>query len=363
MPACGTLAGWEESCIHAPSARFARLRLPAYQSFALPLLAQYGPPQLDAVVVTATRFPEDRLDAPVGMTVITAEDIAKSTARTLPEILSQQGNIVIRNTTGSPDQQVDLRGFGVTGDQNTLVLLDGRRLDEVDLSTPSWSAIPIESIERIEILRGSGGVLYGGGATGGTINIITRTPERATITGSAMVGGGSLDTFQAGATASAAGDVFGATGSANTYQTSNWRENNRVHQWSAEADLRAVGSTGKVDLKFGGDRQTVQLPGPRGELELAVNPRGTATPLDWANREGARALLAGEVALGGGTLAADLGYRQTDRSAFLGRLLLGGPLQHLRPVHQRCMDLRSAIQAALPRVRRAQHADRGLRLR
>jgi len=79
-----------------------------------PALAQYGPPQLDPVVVTATRFPEDRLDAPVGMTVISAEDIAKSTARTLPEILSQQGNIVIRNTTGSPDQQVDLRGFGVT---------------------------------------------------------------------------------------------------------------------------------------------------------------------------------------------------------------------------------------------------------
>ncbi|MCG6875667.1 MAG: TonB-dependent receptor plug domain-containing protein, partial [Betaproteobacteria bacterium] len=93
--------------------------------------AQYGPPQLDTVIVTATRFPEDRLDAPVGMTVITAEEIAKSTARTLPELLSQQGNIVTRNTTGSPDQQVDLRGFGVTGDQNTLILLDGRRLDEV----------------------------------------------------------------------------------------------------------------------------------------------------------------------------------------------------------------------------------------
>jgi iron complex outermembrane recepter protein len=289
-----------------------------------PALAQYGPPQLDPVVVTATRFPEDRLDAPVGMTVITAEDIAKSTARTLPEILSQQGNIVIRNTTGSPDQQVDLRGFGVTGDQNTLVLLDGRRLDEVDLSTPSWSAIPIESIERIEILRGSGGVLYGGGATGGTINIITRTPERATITGSAMVGGGSLDTLQAGATASAASDAFGATGSANSYRTSNWRENNRVQQWSAEADLRAFGSIGKVDLKFGGDRQSVQLPGPRSELQLATNPRGTSTPLDWANREGARALLAGEVALGGGTLAADLGYRQTDRSAFLADYFSAG---------------------------------------
>jgi len=287
-------------------------------------LAQYGPPQLDTVIVTATRFPEDRLDAPVGMTVITGEEIAKSTARTLPELLAQQGNIVTRNTTGSPDQQVDLRGFGITGDQNTLILLDGRRLDEIDLATPSWSSIPLESIERIEILRGSGSVLYGGGATGGTINIITKTPQRATVTGSANAGGGSYSTFQAGATGSAAGDMLGATASANTYETGNWRDNNRVQQWSGQGDLRVFGSAGKLDFSFGGDRQSVRLPGARTQLELIVNPRGTSTPQDWAQRKGARALLGGELALGGGTLAADLGYRRTDRNAFLGDYFSAG---------------------------------------
>ena len=286
--------------------------------------AQYGPPQLDTVIVTATRFPEDRLDAPVGMTVITADEIAKGTARTLPELLAQQGNIVTRNTTGSPDQQVDLRGFGITGDQNTLLLLNGRRLDEVDLSTPSWSSIPLESIERIEILRGSGGVLYGGGAAGGTINIITKTPQRAVVTGNVMVGGGSFNTFQAGAAGSAAGDAYGATGSANTYETNNWRENNRVQQWSGQGDVRAFGAVGQLDLSFGGDRQSVRLPGPRTEAELVTNPRGTSTPQDWATREGARALLAGEARLGSGTLAADLGYRQTDRNAFLGDYFSAG---------------------------------------
>ncbi len=286
--------------------------------------AQYGPPPVDAVIVTATRFPEDRLDAPIGMTVITAEEIAKSTARTLPEILSQQGNIITRNTTGSPDQQVDLRGFGITGDQNTLILLDGRRLDEVDLSTPSWSAIPPESIERIEILRGSGSVLYGGGATGGTINIITRTPQRATVTGSAMGGVGSLDTYQAGATGSAAGERFGATGSANAYHTGNWRDNNRVRESSGEANLRIFGSGGKLDFKLGGDQQNVRLPGARGEMQLATDPRGTATPLDWAARDGARALLAGELQLGDALFAADVGYRQTNRRAFLADYFTAG---------------------------------------
>jgi len=114
-----------------------------------------------AVVVTATRFPESRLEAPIGMTVITAEQIAESTAKTLPELLSREAGIVTRDNAGSPDWQIDMRGFGITGDQNTLVLFDGQRLNENELVSVRWSAIPIESIERIEIMRGSGSVLYG----------------------------------------------------------------------------------------------------------------------------------------------------------------------------------------------------------
>ena len=67
-----------------------------------------------------------------------------------------------------------MRGFGIFGDQNTLVLLDGQRISENEQASVNWSAIPLSAIERIEIMRGSGAVLYGGGATGGTINIITK---------------------------------------------------------------------------------------------------------------------------------------------------------------------------------------------
>src|SRR2546427_5646112 len=104
-------------------------------------------PEEPAVVVTATRFPERRLDAPVGMTIIGAQEIARDTGRTLPELLSHLGGVHVRDNTGSPDMQIDLRGFGITGDQNTLVLLDGVRLNENDLSSTKLSAIPLQSIE------------------------------------------------------------------------------------------------------------------------------------------------------------------------------------------------------------------------
>src|SRR5690348_3699 len=130
--------------------------------------------QDDAVVITATRFPDSKRELPVGVTVISADDIRKSASSNLGEILAQFGLLNIRDLQGTQNPQVDLRGFGVTGDQNTLVLLDGVRISENELVPAQLSGIPIDAIERIEIVRGGGAVQYGGGATGGTINIITR---------------------------------------------------------------------------------------------------------------------------------------------------------------------------------------------
>jgi iron complex outermembrane receptor protein len=106
---------------------------------------------LEEVVVTATRFsqPVDKL--PIGVSIITAEQIKNSAAITLPELLQQVAGIHTRNVDGSPDPQIDMRGFGITGNQNTLVLLDGQRMNENELVGIRFSTIPLDSIERIEV--------------------------------------------------------------------------------------------------------------------------------------------------------------------------------------------------------------------
>ncbi len=130
------------------------------------------------ILVTATRINTGGLGARGHTTVITAEDIGKSTARTLPELLGREAGVVTRSLFGNngTGATVDIRGFGAASSQNTLILLDGRRLNDVDFSSVDFSVIPLQSIERIEIMRNSGAVLYGDGAIGGTINIITRHP-------------------------------------------------------------------------------------------------------------------------------------------------------------------------------------------
>jgi outer membrane cobalamin receptor len=129
------------------------------------------------VVVTGTRFEERIERIPANITVIDEEDIKNSNAGSIPDLLRSQEGIVVRDLLGTgKTAQVDLRGFGESAPYNVLVLVDGRRVNEIDLSGVDWTQIPIENIERIEILRGTGSVLYGDNAVGGVINIITRIP-------------------------------------------------------------------------------------------------------------------------------------------------------------------------------------------
>ena len=159
----------------------------------------------DSIVVDALRFTEDARRLPANVTVIGQDDIAKSAARTLPELLQEQVGITMKDFFGNNAAvtAVDMRGFGISGAQNTLILVDGRRLTDPDLTSPQWSSIPLAGVERIEIVRGAGSVLYGDGATAGVINIVTRSPLKE---GAAVDGYGRIASFH-----TREGQLYGST--------------------------------------------------------------------------------------------------------------------------------------------------------
>lgn len=253
--------------------------------------------QSDAVIVNATRFPEDARRLPASVTVVSAEEIRRSAARTLPELLGEQVGLTLKDFYGNnaAAASVDLRGFGATGTQNTLILVDGRRVTDVDLSGVQWAAIPLASVERIEILRGTGAVLYGDGATAGVVNIITRSPlaqgRGAEILGRAARYG----TLEGQLYASTATQTFGIDAALHGYDSAGYRANNRNEQQNASANLRWGPGESFVDLRLGTERQNLRLPGARrvqpsiGLDEYATDPRGAQTPLDWSSRDGERA--------------------------------------------------------------------------
>lgn len=150
---------------------------------------------LDAIVVTAGKHRETVSAVPAHVTIITRDDILESTGKNITDLLAQEAGINVRTTFGNDKQAVvDLRGMGGTAVSNVLIMVDDLIISAPDQSGPSISSVPIEQIERIEIVRGAGSVIYGNGAVGGVVNIITR--KAAASTGAEIYSSyGSYDTF------------------------------------------------------------------------------------------------------------------------------------------------------------------------
>jgi iron complex outermembrane receptor protein len=193
--------------------------------FPVSLFAQEKEVILEKVVVTATRDVQEVRKIPANVTVITREEIERSNAKTTVDVLRDEVGVVVRDLLGTGKAaQVDIRGFGETGPLNTLVLVDGRRVNEIDLSGVDWTQIPIDQVERIEILRGSGSVLYGDNAVGGVINIITKKPDKPFSAKGEVIRGSYLYHKESGSVSGKWGP-FSAMLNAGYSSTEGYREN------------------------------------------------------------------------------------------------------------------------------------------
>jgi iron complex outermembrane receptor protein len=133
--------------------------------------------EIPAVVVSAARTEQSTLTTPASITVIGRQQIEDSGARHVIDVLRGQGGVHVNDLYGDGSRaSVGMRGFGETASSNTLLLVDGRRLNNPDIASPDLNSVALEDVERIEIVQGSAGVLFGDQAVGGVINIITRKP-------------------------------------------------------------------------------------------------------------------------------------------------------------------------------------------
>jgi iron complex outermembrane recepter protein len=137
-------------------------------------------PEVD-VVETAARRKQRVKDLPYAVSIVTAEDIRRSGARSVPDALRLVPGMDVADLSWA-HSAVSARGFhGLTADQ-VLVLMDGRQMFDPILGATFWNFWPIqlEDIERIEVLRGPTGVTWGANAMNGVVNIVTKDPARQT---------------------------------------------------------------------------------------------------------------------------------------------------------------------------------------
>jgi iron complex outermembrane receptor protein len=285
--------------------------LPLACAAAFPALAQ-STPTLSETVVTATRFAEELSSLPMGVSVITTDDIRASGATTVNEAVMRLLGVPGRlDPYGGGNYTLDLRGFGETANSNQIVVLDGVRLNEADLGAPRLSGIPIDAIERIEVLRGSGAVLYGEGATAGVIVITTKAgigkERKNSATVYAGAGSDRLRELRAGATVASGG--FSVDVSGQRRDTDNHRDNFRSESDGGSISVQWSNDALRVGVSHSQDSVDTRLPGPLSAEEFAADPSKSNTPDDWARIRNNRQGLFAEAFWGNWQFAVDAGWR------------------------------------------------------
>ena len=168
----------------------------ALQSALLVSLASVAPVSRSAddpeVLVTASRVPEAADDTLWSSSILTRQDIQARQAQSVPDLLAELPGVSVGNTGGLGKQSsVFLRG--ANSDQ-TLVLIDGIRVGSATAGTAPLQLLPLDQIDRIEVVRGPRSTLYGSDAMGGVIQIFTRRAPEPGVSFGASVMDGSHDT-------------------------------------------------------------------------------------------------------------------------------------------------------------------------
>ena len=278
--------------------------------------------QISPMIVTGTRIESGIPGASVS--IISKEDIENAPTTDLSTLLGQQSGVQMRDLFGGINgvqATVDVRGFGTVGTQNSLILIDGRRLNDIDLAAVDFGKIPLESIERIEVIKGNAGsVLYGDGAVGGVINIITKpssTKTRATAKSNFSYGSQSRRESSVSSNISV-GDVSSRI-FINRITSDGYRDNNAYSQRNLVGEIKRDMDFGSLFTRIALDDSSLGLPGsrqinrPAGINLFETDPEGTVSFVtqDILLQNGIHFTLGGTYEVSEGlTSIIDLGYRR-----------------------------------------------------
>jgi iron complex outermembrane receptor protein len=279
---------------------------------------------LPSVTVSATRFAERIDDLPFGVSVLSADEIRASGVSTVNEAIMRLLGVPGRlDFYGGGDYGLDLRGFGSTADSNQVVIVDGIRISEADLGGTRLAGIPIDSVERIEVVRGSGAVLYGEGATGGVIVITTKAGRGTARANQADVyaAAGSYGVRELRATGTLAAGGFSLDVGANRRDADNHRDNFKSRVDGATVTGQWRNEWLRAGVRYAVDHLDTGLPGALSAAQYAADPRQSNTPLDSASIDNHRSGLFAEATLGDWQLGLDAGWRDkalsSDNSGFI----------------------------------------------
>lgn len=256
---------------------------------------------LPPIIVQASRLGKSTLQMPATVQVITGDEIAASGLASTAEVLEKKGGVFIRTMNGTPAlAQLAMRGFGDNSFGRVLVLVNGERLNNPDMSTPNLLRVPVGSISRIEIIRGPQTVLHGDYASAGVVNIITDDSTAEPLTTLGMTAG-AYDSYSAfvNTTGSFSEDGVSYRASADWDKSDGYRDNSDYEAYEINAALRkAFGENRFISLSAFYHDAEYGLPGSLSRDRYLNAPRTTTTPHDRSELESFGLNLGGRATVG-----------------------------------------------------------------
>lgn len=249
------------------------LALAAVQFFAASVHAE--PVPQDAIIVTATRSESAGIPIPAGISVVSRDEIKASGAKSLADLLRTRAGVQVSDLYGDgSNANIDMRGFGAAAVSNVLILIDGRPLNNAsDIGVLDLALVDLNHVERVEIVQGSAGILYGNQAVGGLINIVTRRAPRQ-FEAEVGAGYGSYDEQRVTAQVGQRFDNgFAFSLGGRSRDSDNYRDHNRTKLDQARLRLEQALSSGLVFLEHESSRENAQLPGSLFKDELEADRR------------------------------------------------------------------------------------------
>lgn len=216
---------------------------------------------LDEVVVSVTRTGRSVRDVPASVTVLTQASVKSTAAQSVPDLLRHIPGFTMRDfqssITAHPSRQAPaLRGLGAgTSASRTLVLVDGVPFEDPFGGWVHWARVPLDFVERIEVVRGGGSGIWGSRAMAGVINVITERPADRSMRLSAQ--GGSMSTMRADAAATMRTGKLGVAVMGEYFDSDGFRH--------VRPDLR-----GPIDTNAGSQHEMAYA-----KVEFDVSPRFT----------------------------------------------------------------------------------------
>lgn len=240
--------------------------------------------ELDTIVVTATRSEQTSTITPTNIKTISRNEIEASGANNITDILRGQAGIQISDAIGDGSRAtISMRGFGANASNNTLIMIDGRKLNNPSIEAAVLTAIAVSDIERIEIMEGSGGVLYGDQAVGGVINIITRQPIHDPYYHvETSLGSHDLKTYRASASQKFS-NGFAYRLSSEDKTTDNYRDNNEANYSNYFGRAEQNSDAGQVFIEAQRIDDDLNLPGSLSQADENNDRKQTFTPADFSN--------------------------------------------------------------------------------